>query len=356
MPGPLNTNLPMGGAPKKSPMRMNIVSTGALIVSKKSGRILLCLRSSGFYRQSLYQQQRGDAKIQKPATWNLWGGRPTLRENPEQAIKRIVGQQTSHHQFNKVVQIYAFTNGETNFRYYVFLFLVDDEFHAIPNGSEIENYEWFDYGDWPTPMHPVCVELFKRIGPQLEKQIGKLFVREDLQKENTSTKLIDLLKESKPTWNSEIWPSHIWNSDIWKSNIWKSDIWEADVERVPDDFENVGGASRRKPMTGEEFKVGKAYSEGDVLYYLKSIHKAYDGFERDDEVEGVYKCLEMNPNDIPESEHHTEAEWIDTLSRHKDREFPPIVVNKNMDILDGGHRLAAAKLRGDKTIKVLLQQ
>ena len=103
---------------------------------------------------------------------------------------------------------------------------------------------------------------------------------------------------------------------------------------------------------GQEFEVGKTYDAGDVYNYILSQH---EDFEDDDRVYGTFKCLEMNPQDIEDSE------W--DVSDHKVKKlmtitqpFPPIVLNKFGWIIDGGHRLAAAKLRGDAKIKVLLQQ
>lgn len=68
----------------------------------------------------------------------------------------------------------------------------------------------------------------------------------------------------------------------------------------------------------------------------------------------MFVCLEMNPNDIEESEWHIDDDKIRQLSQSK-KPFPPIVLNSNGWIIDGGHRLAAAKLRGDSKIKVLKQ-
>ena len=54
------------------------------------------------------------------------------------------------------------------------------------------------------------------------------------------------------------------------------------------------------------------------------------------------------------SEYYIDASQVEWLSR-SDKPYPPIVINSWGWIIDGGHRLEAAKLRGDKTIKVLKQ-
>jgi len=102
---------------------------------------------------------------------------------------------------------------------------------------------------------------------------------------------------------------------------------------------------------GQEFEVGKTYDAGDVHNYVLSQH---EDFEDDDRISGTFKCVEMNPNDIEESEYHIEMSDVEQLSR-SNRPYPPIVLNSWGWIIDGGHRLEAAKLRGDLKIKVLIQ-
>ncbi len=103
---------------------------------------------------------------------------------------------------------------------------------------------------------------------------------------------------------------------------------------------------------GQEFEVGKIYDADDVYNYILSQH---EDFEDDDRVYGKFKCLEMNPKDIEESEWDTSEGKIEILAQSA-KPFPPIVLNSFGWIIDGGHRLAAAKLRGDVKIKALIQQ
>ncbi len=103
---------------------------------------------------------------------------------------------------------------------------------------------------------------------------------------------------------------------------------------------------------GQEFEVGKSYDSGDVFNYILSQH---EDFEDDDRLYGTFKCVEMNPKDIEESEFNIDDDKVERLSKSV-RIFPPIVLNSFGWIIDGGHRLAASKLRGDTKIKVLIQQ
>lgn len=99
------------------------------------------------------------------------------------------------------------------------------------------------------------------------------------------------------------------------------------------------------------FQIGKYYSDGDVLNYIQGQH---NNFEDDDRVSGIFICLELNPNDIPESEWDISDDKVNILSKSI-KAFPPIVIDKKMNIIDGGHRLLASIKRGDKKIKVLKQ-
>lgn len=99
------------------------------------------------------------------------------------------------------------------------------------------------------------------------------------------------------------------------------------------------------------FVLGKFYNDGDIQRYIYSQHS---GFEDDDRINGVYQYLELNPNSIPESEWDINDDKVEMLSKST-KEFPPIVINNDNQIVDGGHRLAASKIRGDKTIKTFKQ-
>ena len=127
---------------------------------------------------------------------------------------------------------------------------------------------------------------------------------------------------------------------------------EIETENIPYDYFDKGVVRTRKPIDPNVFQVGKYYSDGDVLRYVMSQH---EDFEDDDRITGAFKCVEMNPKDIEESEYFVDAEQAEWLSR-SDKPYPPIVLNSWGWIIDGGHRLEAAKLRGDTKIKVLIQQ
>jgi hypothetical protein len=100
-----------------------------------------------------------------------------------------------------------------------------------------------------------------------------------------------------------------------------------------------------------DWNVGQKYSDWDVLVYVQNMQHE---FADDHRVSGYFNCLMMNPRDIPESPYEINDEHVAELAATREP-FPPIVLDKHLDIIDGGHRLAAAVRRGDREIKVLKQ-
>ncbi len=133
----------------------------------------------------------------------------------------------------------------------------------------------------------------------------------------------------------------------------KSLIKEIETENIPYDYfdDDERPLRKQKLFDPDVFKIGKYYSDGDVLRYIMSQH---EDFEDDDRVAGIFKCIEMNPKDIEKSEYNINPTKVGVLVKYK-KPFPPIVLNSFGWIIDGGHRLEASKLRGDKKIKVLKQ-
>jgi hypothetical protein len=128
-------------------------------------------------------------------------------------------------------------------------------------------------------------------------------------------------------------------------------IQEIKIERIPQNFTDKAGYKIEDDLTGDEFRVEKYYSDGDVLRYILSQHP---DFEEHDKVDGIFQCMELNPKDLDPSEFHVDDDKVKELSKST-RPYPPIVLNQFGWIIDGGHRLDAAKIRGDKRIKVLKQ-
>lgn len=134
-------------------------------------------------------------------------------------------------------------------------------------------------------------------------------------------------------------------------------IWEAYENK---DIENMifplikkaNGLSYQGKPDWKTFKINSYYQDGDVLRYIYSQH---EDFEDDDRVDGIYHLIKIDPNRLEPSEWEIDDYKVEDLSKSNDQ-YPPIVVNKNKSVVDGGHRLEAAKVRGDNQILVFMQQ
>lgn len=96
------------------------------------------------------------------------------------------------------------------------------------------------------------------------------------------------------------------------------------------------------------------YSNDEVANLVKSLHKNKEDFNDGDLLERIYKYpyykLETIPlNFIEADEWHTEEERILDYAQ-RGSEFPPIVLTPNCAIIDGSHRVKAAKIKNQKTI------
>lgn len=111
-------------------------AAGAILLAKKTGRILLVLRS---------------AKVLQPHTWGNVGGAHHADENPVDAAKREAHEETGYNGSMSLIPLLVFRKGN-DFVYRNFLAVVEDEF--VPNlGWEATDHRWCDFGDWPQPLH-----------------------------------------------------------------------------------------------------------------------------------------------------------------------------------------------------------
>jgi len=127
-------------------------------------------------------------------------------------------------------------------------------------------------------------------------------------------------------------------------------VW-GDREEMDFPIIKKGGTVRFGPPDWTRFRIGGVYDAGDVHHYILSQHRE---FEDDERVDGYFRLRKLDPKQIESSEWHIEDMWVDQLAKSK-KPFPPIVINRYGSIIDGGHRLEAAKIRGDKEILVFQQ-
>lgn len=117
-------------------------AAGCLPMAKTTGRIMVVLRSSA---------------VEQPHTWGNCGGAHHADEQPVNAARRELHEETGYSGQATMVPLYVFTSG--SFRYANFLAIVEDEF--VPQlGWEADDYKWVTLNDLPQPLHFGLVALF----------------------------------------------------------------------------------------------------------------------------------------------------------------------------------------------------
>jgi 8-oxo-dGTP pyrophosphatase MutT (NUDIX family) len=115
---------------------------GCIPMSKKTGRVLLVLRSQ---------------EVEQPHTWGNPGGAHKADERPVDAARRELVEETGYSGPAAMVPLLVFQSG--TFRYCNFLALVEDEF--LPDlGWEATDHVWVNLGGWPTPLHFGVASVF----------------------------------------------------------------------------------------------------------------------------------------------------------------------------------------------------
>lgn len=116
-----------------------IEAAGALIYSLRTKRFLWLLRSDeGSYS----------------GTWGLVGGKKEIGENNIECLEREMYEEVGFHVVSrKIIPLETYTSPDTNFFYYTYIVIVDDEF--IPQlNEEHDGYCWSPLKAHPQPLHP----------------------------------------------------------------------------------------------------------------------------------------------------------------------------------------------------------
>ena len=127
----------------------NKEACGTIFLSKKTGRVLLNLRSP----HKTYNLK-----------WSLWGGMREGNETPKECLLREMNEEMGFiPNIDKIYPFDIYESDDKNFRYYSFICVVDDEFNPILNDESV-GYCWCKLGVWPKPMHEgaritLCNEL-----------------------------------------------------------------------------------------------------------------------------------------------------------------------------------------------------
>lgn len=115
-------------------------AVGAIFLSKKTGRMMLNLRSDS----STYSNN-----------WGFVGGKIEKYESPIQSLYREIQEELGNSvpQMIDIIPFDVFSTKNGKFKYYSFVIIVEDEF--IPElNHESAGYSWVKIGNWPKPLHP----------------------------------------------------------------------------------------------------------------------------------------------------------------------------------------------------------
>ena len=110
---------------------------GVLFQALDTGRILISHRSEA---------------VEEPGTWGTWGGAMDEGEDPKSAAAREAQEETGFYPDRRnIIPLFVFKH-PSGFQYFNFLVISEKEFKPRLNW-ESQGYAWFDYGEWPKPLH-----------------------------------------------------------------------------------------------------------------------------------------------------------------------------------------------------------
>lgn len=115
-------------------------AVGAIFLSKKTGRMMLNLRSDS----STYSNN-----------WGFVGGKIERLESPLKALYREMQEELgdSVPEILDIIPFDVFCTKNGKFKYYSFVVIIDEEF--VPDlNHESAGYSWVKIGNWPKPLHP----------------------------------------------------------------------------------------------------------------------------------------------------------------------------------------------------------
>lgn len=115
-------------------------AVGAIFLSKRTGRMMLNLRSD---------------TVTYSNNWGFVGGKIETNETPIEALYREMHEELGDSVpfIEDIIPFDVFCTKNEKFRYYSFIVVVADEF--IPElNSESAGYSWVKIGNWPKPLHP----------------------------------------------------------------------------------------------------------------------------------------------------------------------------------------------------------
>lgn len=119
----------------REPKETSKSGAGCMIMCRRTGRFLYCLRPEG---------------LPAGGTWSIWGGKSEGNETPVQTAIREVFEETGYRHAD---DLYHLRHMDTRtFEYDTYLMVVEDEF--VPGSTaECEGHVWVPLEETPSPMH-----------------------------------------------------------------------------------------------------------------------------------------------------------------------------------------------------------
>jgi 8-oxo-dGTP pyrophosphatase MutT (NUDIX family) len=125
------------------------MAAGGIILALDTRKILLGKRS---------------LEVSDPGLWSTFGGTVNGNETPKKGMLREVYEETKlpggkpsdgghTNDAHGVYPLMTYRNMDRGYVYYNFLVVVDHQFDPELNW-ENDGYDWFTFGEWPTPLHP----------------------------------------------------------------------------------------------------------------------------------------------------------------------------------------------------------
>jgi len=123
-----------------------------------------------FYAEStgrLNLQHRGP-NVNEPNTWGTWGGRLEPGEDPEEALRREVQEESGYHGTLRLIPLNVFK--EKDFSYHNYLIVIPKEFDPI-HSWETQGDVWCKLATLPSPLHFGFRDLVPYITRVIEKEL-----------------------------------------------------------------------------------------------------------------------------------------------------------------------------------------
>lgn len=98
----------------------------------------------------LVQQRSGN--VTEPGTWGTFGGAIETGLNPRRTATDELFEETGYEDPLRLEKLCLYQTPDASFSYQNFLAIVEDEFEPWQN-HETNSARWFDFGDWPEPLH-----------------------------------------------------------------------------------------------------------------------------------------------------------------------------------------------------------